>query len=104
MITSSERLHIHRDRWTSDIQGLVYFFHFQDLVHGDLRDANIICNDDDKVLLFLVGFDWGGKVGEARYPTLNLHEDLRTSGLMISKDDDIRVLKKTLDKLKVLVV
>lgn len=34
---------------------------------------------------------WGG----ARYPTLNLHEDLlaerTTSGLMISKDDDIRL-------------
>lgn len=45
--------------------------------------------------MFLVDFDWGGKVGEACYPTVNLHEELlanRTgSDLMISKDDDIRV-------------
>jgi serine/threonine protein kinase len=104
-ITTSERLNIYRDRWTSDLQELVNLFHSQDLVHGDLRDANVICNDDDRVFLVDFQVDWGGKVGKARYPTLNLHEELladRTgSDLMISIDDDIRVLSKTLDKLKV---
>jgi hypothetical protein len=90
----------YRDRWTEELIHLVKTFHAKDFVHGDLRDANILCKDDT---VMLVDFDWGGKVGEATYPTLNLISELlegRTSdGLKITKDDDLRVLRKTLDKL-----
>jgi len=72
-----------------------------DLVHGDLRDANIICKEDS---VMLVDFDWSGKVGEASYPTLELNPELlegRVShDLRITKEDDRRVLRITLDKLK----
>lgn len=51
----------------------------------------------------LIDFDWGGKAGEAFYPTLNLNDELlqgRTSDdLRITKEDDRRVLRNTLAKL-----
>ena len=100
IITDSERLHMYKERWIVELRELVNLFHSHDLVHGDLRNANILCNDDGK--MFLLDFDWGGKVGEARYPTLELHQDLLVADRIsdiISKEDDIRVLKKTLDKL-----
>jgi len=33
-------------------------FHDAGFVHGDLRDANIICDGDS---VMLIDFDWGGK-------------------------------------------
>ena len=99
-ITHSDLLTRHRDRWTEELTHLVKRFHAEDFVHGDLRDANILCKDDT---VMLIDFDWGGRVGEATYPTLDLIPELlegRTSnGLKITKDDDVRVLRNTLDKL-----
>jgi hypothetical protein len=99
-ITHSDLRTRHRDRWTEELMRLVRTFHAENFVHGDLRDANILCKD---ATVMLVDFDWGGKVGEATYPTLDLIPELlegRTSdGLKITKDDDLRVLRKTLDKL-----
>lgn len=90
----------HRVRWKQELENLMKSFHAENLVHGDLRDANIICRGDS---VMLVDFDWGGKVGEASYPTLALNSELLdgrvTDDLMISISDDVRVLRKTLDKL-----
>ena len=98
--SASDVLTLHRDRWTEELKHLVGSFHAIDLVHGDLRDANIICKGE-KVML--IDFDWGGKVGEAFYPTLDLNPELlegRTSdGFGITKDDDVCVLAMTLGKL-----
>lgn len=102
-IASSDLFTHHRDRWTEELINLVKTFHAEDFVHGDLRDVNILCKND---AIMLVDFDWGGKVGEATYPTLDLIPELlegRTSNnLKITKDDDVRVMKKTLDKLAAL--
>jgi hypothetical protein len=91
----------HRDRWTEELLRLVRTFHAENFVHGNLRDANILCKD---ATVMLVDFDWGGKVGEATYPTLDLIPELldgRTSnGLKITKEDDVRVLRKTLVRLQ----
>ena len=50
----------------------------------------------------LLDFDWGGEEGDAFYPTLNLNdellEDRKSIGQRIAKDDDLRVLKNTLDQ------
>ncbi|KAH8990753.1 hypothetical protein EDB92DRAFT_1996290 [Lactarius akahatsu] len=90
----------HRVRWKQELETLMKSFHAENLVHGDLRDANIIYRGDSVIL---VDFDWGGKVGEASYPTLALNSELLdgrvTDNLMISISDDVRVLRKTLDKL-----
>ena len=39
--------------------------HAADFVFGDLRGPNIIFSEDRA---FLIGFDWAGRVGKARYP------------------------------------
>ncbi|KAH9000546.1 hypothetical protein EDB86DRAFT_518108 [Lactarius hatsudake] len=52
----------HRVRWKQELENLMKSFHAENLVHGDLRDTNIICRGDSVIL---VDFDWGGKVGEA---------------------------------------
>ena len=36
-------------------------FHLEGLVHGDLRDANILCKEE---YVMLLDFDCGGKDGE----------------------------------------
>ncbi|KAI9438257.1 hypothetical protein H4582DRAFT_2129245 [Lactarius indigo] len=98
-ITNSDLLASHRDRWMKDLRRLMDNFHEADLVHGDLRDANIICKGES---VMLVDFDWGGKVGEASFPTLNLNPELLegrvSESLRITKDDDVRVLTRTLEK------
>ena len=75
-------------------------FHEKDLVHIDLRDVNIICENDS---MMLVDFDWGGKEGDVSYPTLNLNAELleaRVAGdLCIMKEDNREVLKNTLARL-----
>jgi serine/threonine protein kinase len=102
LITDSPLLTTYRDKWTEEMKTLVQSFHDNGFVHGDLHNPNIIC--DDRGNLFLIDFDWGGKEGEAFYPTAKLNEELlegRTSvDLKITRSDDDRVLHKTLDKLK----
>lgn len=82
---------------------LVDGFHEKGLVHGDLRGANILCDESGKTI-WLIDFDWGGCDGKVQYPTWDLNEDLRTGRhsktLDISKEDDNRVLRTTLHALK----
>jgi len=89
------------DKWINDLQKLVEAFHNNNLVHGDLREPNILCNEEKLVLL---DFDWGGKVGEVYYPDASLCSELtdgRTrTDLMITQDDDNRVLQNTINRLK----
>ena len=90
------------DRWTKELQCLITNFHLEGLVHGDLRDANILCKEE---YVMLLDFDWGGKDGEVFYPTENLNNELQegrvSDDLRITKEDDRRVLGKTLAKLYV---
>ena len=100
-ITRSPLLPTHRNRWAEELKCLVDKIHSKGLVHGDLRDANILCKGDS---LMLVDFDWGGKDGEVFYPTGNLNHELRegrasNNNLRITKEDDRRVLGRTLAKL-----
>ncbi|KAF8804084.1 hypothetical protein BYT27DRAFT_7108055, partial [Phlegmacium glaucopus] len=99
-ITKSSGLDTHRDKWTRELLQLVKDFHAEGLVHGDLRDVNIIFNDHRVMLL---DFDWGGQDGQVFYPTPNLNSELlegrSSNNLKITKEDDNRTLKKTLGKL-----
>ena len=101
-ITASPQLSTHRDRWAKELQCLMDNFHLEGLVHGDLQDANILCKEESVMLL---DFDWGGKDGEVFYPTENLNNELQegrvSDDLGITKEDDRRVLGKTLAKLYV---
>ena len=86
-ITRSRGLDTHRTRWASELKQLVNEFHEEDLVHGDLRTANMI--SDDEYTLMLVDFDWGGKDGQVSYPTLNLNDEL----LVGRVSDDLKITK-----------
>ena len=85
------------------LRKLVAEFHAEGYVHGDLRGANILA--DQTNFCQLIDFDWGGKCGEAKYPTLSLNEQLtkgRTNetDLIIRKEDGDAVLTGTLAILK----
>ena len=89
-----------RNKWIGDLRVLVKSFHDKGLVHGDLREPNIIC-DGEQVML--IDFDWGGAAGEASYPRANLNPELidgrASTDVEITKGDDIRVLENTITKL-----
>ncbi|TFK18037.1 hypothetical protein FA15DRAFT_731608 [Coprinopsis marcescibilis] len=80
---------------------LIEEFHGEGFVHGDLRNVNILCADEQ---FWLIDFDWGGKDGEVVYPTSNLNPELMAGriigDLKIRREDDIRILRNTLDRFK----
>ncbi|KAI9449631.1 hypothetical protein BJY52DRAFT_1192401 [Lactarius psammicola] len=89
-----------RDKWKGDLKTLVQSFHEANLVHGDLREPNMICSGET---IMLVDFDWGGRAGEVSYPHARLNPEL-TNGResvdgKIMKDDDDRILDNTLARL-----
>ena len=49
-----------------EIKKAVKMLHDRQLVFGDLRPPNVMVASDNKV--YLIDFDWSGKVNEARYP------------------------------------
>ena len=95
------RDHVKRPCWYKELQEVLAMFHGDNLVHGDLRDTNIIVEDDERVIL--VDFDWGGWDGETVYPRWSLHSELndgRTyNDLKIWKEDDERILAYAFSKL-----
>lgn len=95
-ISHTPNIEQHRE-WADELQELVESFHAEGLVHGDLRAPNIIC---DRNRVMLVDFDLGGKEGEVSYPDGPLNFDLTIGRVridrMITKDDDLRILKRTL--------
>jgi serine/threonine protein kinase len=80
------------------LSGLVHSFHEQDLVHGDLRDANVLVWEDGEEVK-LIDFDWGGNAGEVRYPSaINCTDFWRprgvTDGVIITKEHDTQMIEK----------
>ncbi|KAG5635658.1 hypothetical protein H0H81_010494 [Sphagnurus paluster] len=72
--------------------------HQANLVHGDVRGANIMVRKDEMPGLMLVDYDWAGIVGEVRYP-MNVNKvdiwwpDDVSDGLLIKPDHDIAMLE-----------
>jgi len=100
-IADAHDLPAHLNDWMKKIEDLMSGFHDAGFVHGDLRDANIICNGDS---VMLIDFDWAGEAGKMSYPTPRLNGELvrgrRFDDLTIRKEDDIRILKNTFAKLQ----
>jgi len=100
-ITKSTQVAIHCERWAKELLDLVQALHKIGFVHGDLRDANIICVGD---IMMLIDFDWAGREGNAEYPHLRLNSALLngrvSKDLKITKEDDMRVLMNTLKELR----
>jgi serine/threonine protein kinase len=97
---SIKKDHPEHPRWQQELQEVLTQFHGENLVHGDLRDTNIIVDKDERVLL--VDFDWGGKDGETVYPRWDLNSELQNgrthNDLRIRKEDDERILAYTFSK------
>ena len=71
--------------------------HKMNLVHGDVRDVNVMVRKD-RSGWSLVDFDWSGKIGEVRYP-MNVNHGLglrrpegALDGELILADHDIEML------------
>ena len=92
--------HAKRPCWQKELQEVMILFHKENLVHGDLRDMNIIIEDDERVLL--VDFDWGGRDGDTVYPRWYLNSELKDgrthNDLKIRKEDDERILAYAFSK------
>lgn len=41
--------------------------HHANLVHGDIRDANVLVKEDGGEGFMVLDFDWAGVMGEVRY-------------------------------------
>ena len=74
--------------------------HQKGLVHGDIRDANVMVKVDDNTVgsnFKLVDFDWSGTIGEVKYPaSVNRKTVWRPAGakdgLEILADHDMQML------------
>jgi hypothetical protein len=74
--------------------------HTMNMVHGDLRDTNIMVKREGQEFLFmLVDFDWAGIGGQVKYPRLINRMDISrpkgaSDGLAILPEHDIAMLNQ----------
>ncbi len=78
------------------------------VVHGDLRPNNMMCRErpdrgkeGGELEIKVVDFDWAGKLGVARYPTI-MNPNIAWPGNprnVIGEDDDKTLLSQTLARL-----
>ncbi|KAF9535049.1 hypothetical protein CPB83DRAFT_226976 [Crepidotus variabilis] len=71
MIDSKDLKPACKTDFTNRLKDALVKLHEKGLVHGDVRNTNIMVKKDDMTLkesFMLVDFDWGGKASEARYP------------------------------------
>ncbi|KAI5988677.1 hypothetical protein F5J12DRAFT_865256 [Pisolithus orientalis] len=79
------------------IRGQLMTLHELKLVHGDVRDTNILVKTDDRTKVMIIDFDWAGKIDEVRYPPyVNYMEIWRPEGArdgnLIKADHDKEML------------
>lgn len=84
----------------------VSYIHNEGLVHGDLREYNILYKEKEQkdgnsnIIVKIVDFDWGGKASEVRYPprlnpTIPWHSDVAIDK-PIEKAHDEHLLQLTI--------
>jgi serine/threonine protein kinase len=78
---------------------LVDSFQKKNFVHGDLRASNLLVHEDEngRLSMKLVDFDWGGSEGEVRYPLALNRKDIKrpegaVDGELITKEHDLRMV------------
>lgn len=79
---------------------LVDSFHAKNLVHGDIRDSNLlVLVRQDQLEMKLVDFDWGGLENEAHYPIIINNLTISrppnvVGGQTITKDHDLWMVRR----------
>jgi hypothetical protein len=71
--------------------------HQAHLVHGDVRNVNIMVRKDGNPGFMLVDFDWSGIIGEVRYP-INVNKKIGrpvdvSDGVLIKPEHDMAMLE-----------
>ena len=94
-----------RGSWPRDardqVEEAIKKLHEKQLVFGDLREPNVLFSEGK---VFLIDFDWAGKVGEARYPRgLSPHVDWPAQATNLERElikpaHDLYMLNKLLPK------
>jgi RIO-like serine/threonine protein kinase len=51
--------------------------HAHQLVHGDIRDTNIMIKMDDRTKCMIIDFDWAGVENVVRYPPFVNYRDIQ---------------------------
>jgi len=75
------------------VEEIIQHLHGNRLVHGDVRDTNLLVRTDGEVGCMLVDFDWAGKEGEARYPINVNHTGIKQP----DRAEDEQLIKKKHD-------
>ncbi|KZP10866.1 hypothetical protein FIBSPDRAFT_757502 [Athelia psychrophila] len=86
-----------RRKISKDLRACIDLLHGQEMVHGDLRDSNVLVSKDDALQISLIDFDWAGEMDVVRYPiNLNRQDIYRPAsaqdGEPITKEHDIEMI------------
>ncbi|KAK1224751.1 hypothetical protein PQX77_012335 [Marasmius sp. AFHP31] len=84
------------------VSEIVEILHGQDLVHGDIRAANLLVDEKSlrpggDVKVHFLDFDWAGRVGDAKYPfrvntsTMTRPSEVKGGGI-ITKAHDVEMV------------
>lgn len=95
---SSKATKKHKDKLVMCVKEL----HENNMVHGDIREPNVLMKGDEDV--YLIDFEFSGEVGQATYskhlnPSINWHSGVLSGGT-VEKDHDTHMLQKLVDLVK----
>lgn len=92
-----------RDKVKLKVMEIVQNLHDNNLVHGDIRPANILADletlaESKSCAIHIIDFDWAGTIGEAKYPLrVNTKTVLRpegaSDGQLITAAHDIEMVR-----------
>jgi serine/threonine protein kinase len=89
--TKAQKLDQLPPTFLEEVRRILNHLHYNDLVFGDLRGANIMITRNNKVKF--VDFDWAGNEGVSRYPLLLSQQIQWPDGV----GDGLTVMKKEHD-------
>lgn len=83
-----------------ELRGALTNMHTSDYVHGDLREPNIVIDENGRA--YVIDFDWAGKKGSVVYP-IGINKDIEWAegvkgGVQIEQKHDEEMLEKYIEK------
>jgi hypothetical protein len=88
----------HRQQIRDALSKCVDKLHSSEMVHGDIRDSNLLIRTDDTSDIKLIDFDWAGEVNVVRYPMNVNCTDIRRpdtayDGELVTKEHDLDMIE-----------